>query len=224
MKREPRTMGYKVLLTGFPPWHLFDPNPSGEIAKALDKRTIDGATVYSKVIPSAFDETPKAIRETLRNLDPDLIISMGLFPSAVALQVERVFVNLMDCDGVPDNKGNKPVDIPIVPGGPYAYAATIPVRKIVETLNRADIPAVISNSGMTHCCNLAGYTALHFIAENRLTTRAGFIHIPFTPHNVAQLDGGRPPATTFNTPSLPLAVCTKGVELAISTAIKEINR
>jgi pyroglutamyl-peptidase len=211
---------YKVLLTGFEPYHIFDENPSGTVALALDGREIEGATVHSKILPSLFDETPKAISKLLEEEKPDISISLGLMPYSVAVQVERFAVNLKDytADGIPDNKGQKPVDEQIVAGGPLALAATIPVRRICEEINRAGIPAVISNTAGTHNCNLTLYTSLRFVEQNRMKMRVGFMHVPFTPRLVAQISG-RPPYT----PSLPLDVSTKAVEIAISTAVKDVR-
>ena len=49
-----------------------------------------------------------------------------------------------------------------------------PVRKILEVLNNAEIPALISNSLGTHNCRLTMHSTLHSIEQN--TRSKGTFH------------------------------------------------
>jgi pyroglutamyl-peptidase len=203
----------RILLTGFPPWAGFDPNPSGEVTKVLHKRKIGRAVVNSIILPSSFKKSFEVLKMELEKGDmPSAIISLGLMPFASAIQIERVAINVKDCEGIPDNDGEKPQDEPIVAGGPIAYFSTLPIRKIVENLNKSGIPAVISNSGGTHCCNLTMYSVLHYLSQHEWNIPAGFIHLPFLPQNLRQIMH-----KPQNTPSLPLDVMVHAVQISIQT-------
>ena len=78
---------------------------------------------------------------------------------------------------IPDNAGHLATDEPIVEGGVAAYFSTLPVRKIVEGVKNAGLPAEVSYSAGAYVCNDVLYTLLAKMAEN--STRVGFIHIPY---------------------------------------------
>ena len=91
---------------------------------------------------------------------------------------ERVAINLMDAR-IPDNAGFQPVDQPVVPGGPAAYFATLPVRRMAEAIEKAGLPAQISNTAGTYVCNCLLYTLLHTAAVEYPGMPGGFIHVPY---------------------------------------------
>ena len=71
------------------------------------------------------------------------------------LTVERIAQNLNDASryGLADNEGKAPVDEPIVPGGPAARYATLPIRAMVKAMRAAGFPADISDAPGTLVCN-----------------------------------------------------------------------
>jgi pyroglutamyl-peptidase len=209
----------RILLTGFEPYANFDINASGEVAKLLDGKKLGSCMVHSIVLPVSFKDSFKALKQRLIRAKPwHAIISMGLSPYASAVRVERIAINIMDCNGIPDNKGEKPVDEPIVPNGELAYLSTLPVRKIIRNLNRAQVPATLSNSAGTHLCNCIMYSVLNFVSQNDWKTKAGFIHLPFLPQQLPKIRN-RPP----NTPSLPLETSVKAIRIALETVATSVS-
>jgi pyroglutamyl-peptidase len=205
-----------VLLTGFEPYGVFSLNPTEEIALSLNGKKIGDGIIRSLVLPVIFEKAFDVLRSQLdEERPPDVIISLGLSPFSSAIHVERIAINLKDYDGIPDNDGKKPMDEPILPDGPLALASTLPISKIVESLNAAGIPARISNSAGTHLCNYIMYRELDFVSRRRWLTRAGFIHVPFVPQQVSSLS-----ARPADTPSLPLEVSKKAIEIAIRVALE----
>jgi pyroglutamyl-peptidase len=80
---------------------------------------------------------------------------------------------------IPDNAGNRPVEAPILPGGPDGIFATVPVARMAEAIVGAGLPGKISNTAGTFVCNDTLYRLLaHFAGTG---TRVGFVHVPHLP-------------------------------------------
>lgn len=177
--RAPRPEGGVVLLTGFEPFGGQARNPSAEIARALDGRTIRGHRVVGAVLPCAFDVSGQRLRQLLRRHRPGLVIACGLAGGRAGFSVERVAINLQDAR-IPDNRGAQPVDRPVVRGGPAAYWSTLPVKAIVARLSRAGVAAAVSQTAGTFVCNHVFYLLMHALRRNR-RIRGGFVHVPWLP-------------------------------------------
>jgi len=204
----------RIVLSGFEPYGGFEENPSAEVVMKMHGRIIGGAKVDSVILPVSFRRSFNVLQATIEDgEEPCIIISTGLMPFASAIQVERVAINIKDYDGVPDNEGSKPQDEPILQDGPPAYFSTLPVRKIVQRLIEAGIPAMISNTAGTHLCNFIMYNVLHYVTKRGWKTKVGFIHFPFLPKQLQKLTH-RPPTTA----SLPLDIMVRAIEVSILTA------
>jgi len=208
-----------VLITGFEPYGEEKYNPSGEIARKFNGKVIDDAKIFGFEIPVSFKRVGGVLAKLIDDVKPKIVINLGLAPRTTYIRVERVAINIMDAG--PDNDGYKAVDEPIIPNGPAAYFATIPVRKIVEAVRNEGIPASISNSAGTFLCNCTMYHTLHYITVNNLDAIAGFIHIPYTLEQAAK----KPPKSFLGMPppSLPLNAIEKAVEIAIKISIKKVR-
>lgn len=198
----------KVLMTAFEPFGGEEINPSWEALKALPAE-IDGAAVVKRQLPVSF----RGVREILPKLiveeKPEVVILTGQAGGRPNITVERVAVNIMD-SRMADNEGFAPEDEPVFEGAPAAYFATLPIKAIVSALREAKIPAGVSNTAGTYVCNTAMFTALHTIAVAGMTTRAGFIHVPFA-HEQA-LDKPRP--------SMALETIARALEVVVRTALQ----
>ena len=93
---------------------------------------------------------------------------------------------------MPDNAGVAPDQEPIVPDGPAAYLATIPVKKLALELRAAGIPAAVSNSAGTYVCNDVMYTLLRLLSEAPGNHVGGFVHVPLAPVQAAERTGSAP--------------------------------
>jgi pyroglutamyl-peptidase len=174
-----------VLVTGFTPFGGEATNPSWEIAKALPK-TIGGYQVETLRVPTEFGKSIALAAKAIDKLKPDI--------DAV----------------IADNAAQQPIDEAIAPGAPAAYFSTLPIKAIVAAMNKADIPAAVSNTAGTFVCNHLLYGVLHHIAQQKLETRAGFMHVPFLPAQAV----GRGAA------SMSLASMIEGTKVAIMAAIR----
>jgi pyroglutamyl-peptidase len=122
--------------------------------------------------------------------------------------VERLGINVNDFR-VTDNDGAQPVDLPVVPGGPAAYFATIPVRAVVAALHAAGIPASISNSAGAHLCNHTLYLLGHLATTEYPGMRCGFVHLPGLPEQAVRRPGH---------PSMSAATAAAALGIAVTVA------
>ena len=195
----------KILVTGFEPWDDWSHNPSGDIALALDGETIGGCEIVSAILPVVHGEDIAIVRQLIETHDPLAVVSLGLHGSASVLHIERVAVNLKVIEGE---------DYPVVDGGPDAYFATLPTRKMVVGIQEAvQIPAKLTYSAGTFLCNHIMYQVLHEISVNELDLKAGFIHLPPTPDMVLDT----------NKASMALADTQRGVVGALQAVAKNVN-
>lgn len=163
----------KLLLSGFEPFLGFPINPTEAIVKELDGKEVGGFSVHGVLLPVDFEKAGPSILEVIEEVQPDVVISLGLAAGRSSITPERIAINCRD--GEPDNNGVALQDAPVVEGGPDGYFSTLPIRKMVDVLNESGYPARISNTAGTYLCNNIMYTVLNAVGDG---VRAGFVHIP----------------------------------------------
>ncbi len=208
MNHKPR-----IVVTGFEPFAHGSENPTLEVlAQLRSSNDIDGelTTVQMPVDSGIIAELTSAKLDALR---PDVWISLGVAPGLAVVAVERIAANVMDFP-IPDNVGAQYGGEPVFEGAPAGRLATLPVKAIASELRAAGIPAKVSNSPSTYLCNQMMYTVLHLVAEKKMATRAGFIHVPAHPSFVAKQVY---PLTEM--PSMSIDLMADAVKKAIRTAL-----
>ena len=190
-------MEKRLLITGFDPFGGSHANPSWMAVEQLPEKV--GEFMLCKLpIPTVFGKAAERVLEAASDFRPDVILCVGLAGGRNAVTPERIAVNIRDAR-IPDNEGNQPCGAFVVPDGPAAYFATVPVTKMADAIRSCHIPATVSNSAGAFVCNDTLYTLLHHYAGSPV--RVGFIHVP----NIPEL----------GEPSLPLAQITRALEAAI---------
>ena len=162
-------------MTGFEPFLKFKENPTMEVVEALDGKVYGDYVVYGRIMKVDFEESAKQLKAYIDEVQPDIIISLGLAAGRFKITPERIAINMKD--GEPDNNGFAPVDVKIEEDGADAYFSTLPIRRMVNRLNKAGLPAEISNTAGTYLCNNIMYEGLLYAKHNG-DLLAGFIHIP----------------------------------------------
>ena len=190
----------KLLITGFDPFGGERINPSWEAVKLLPE-TIGEYALTKMQIPTVFGQAAEAVLAAARDLSPDVILSVGQAGGRNAVTPEVIGINLREA-GIPDNMGNRPVNTPVIAGGPDACFATVPVREMVKSITSAGLPAALSFSAGAFVCNDVLYTLLHHYRGT--DTRVGFIHVPFLPEQAKE-----------NVPSMALSQIVSGLTAAI---------
>ena len=197
-----------VLLTGFEPFNGADVNPSWEAARALDGWSGPGFQVAARELPCVFGRANLALFDAIDALQPDIVIAVGQAGGRHEISVERVALNVDDAT-IPDNAGQQPVDATIADGGPAAYFSTLPIKAIVRALRLRGFPAGVSQTAGTFVCNHVFYGLMQHAQSRGM--KAGFIHVPFLPQQVA----GRADVA----PSMALNDIIDGLRIAVEVAV-----
>ncbi len=138
----------------------------------------------ARVLPCAFAASLPALRQALEAHRPSLVVCAGQAGGRAEVTPERVAINLIDAR-IPDNAGAQPVDAPVVAEGPAAYFTTLPVKACVAAIRAAGVPASVSHTAGTYVCNQVFYGLMHLLATEFPGARGGFVHVPFSPEQVA---------------------------------------
>lgn len=197
-----------VLLTGFAPFGGEDVNPSWEAVRALDGKRIGGHRIVARCLPVEFGRANAALRRAIADTSPALVLCVGQAGGRAAISIERVAINVDDAR-IPDNAGNAPVDAPIVARGPAAYFSTLPIKRLRAALDRAGIPAEVSQTAGTYVCNHVFYGLMHAL-KRRPGLRGGFVHIPYSPEQAARHPGA---------PSLPVATVVDALRIVVRESL-----
>lgn len=202
----------KVLLTGFEPFGGETLNPAQEAVKMV-KENIKGADIVKCYVPVVFGKSIETVYQAMKKENPDVVLLIGQAGGRYEITPERVGIN---CDDgrIPDNEGNQPVDQPIFADGPAAYFSTLPIKKMVEYIKKANVPAAVSNTAGTYVCNHLMYGTLYHIAKEFPNTIGGFMHVPFLHEQVMNKK---------ETPSLSIDDVVKGIEAAIEAIVDSKN-
>ena len=171
-----------LLITGFDPFGGETVNPSWEAVCRLPD-TVSGYRLTKLQIPTVFAAAADTVLAAAKNVD--VILCVGQAGGRDAVTPERIAVNMASAS-IPDNAGNRPVEAPILPGGPDGIFATVPVAAMARAIIDAGLPGKISNTAGTFVCNDTLYRLLTHYAGTG--TRVGFIHVPHLPGQAK--DGG----------------------------------
>ena len=202
----------KVLLTGFEPFGGESLNPAQEAVRMV-KENIKGADVVKCYVPVVFGKAIETVYQAMKKENPDVVLLIGQAGGRYEITPERVAIN---CDDgrIPDNEGNQPVDQPVFADGPAAYFSTLPIKKMVEYMKKANVPAALSNTAGTYVCNHLMYGTLYHIAKEFPNTIGGFMHVPFLHEQVMNKK---------ETPSLSIDDVVKGIEASIEAIVDSKN-
>lgn len=196
-----------ILLTGFDPFGGHALNPSWLIAQALHGQRIGGHRVVAAQLPTVFGTSVHRLDTLIEAHRPSIVLCLGQAGGRGALSLERVGININDAR-IPDNTGNQPIDTPVVPGGPAAYFASLPIKAMLRTVQREGVPCEVSQTAGTFVCNHVLYGLMHLLqarGAGRAGTRGGFAHVPWLPEQ--------------GTPHLALRDMVRGVHAALWAAV-----
>lgn len=199
----------KLLVTGFEPFGGQATNPSFEAVCRLPN-VIAGAQVLKLQVPVVFGTGADTVLAAVDEHVPDLVLCVGQAGGRSCITPEFVGINCIDAR-IPDNAGNQPRNQRIVANGPDAFFSTVPVHAMASACVSAGIPAEVSYSAGTFCCNELLYRLLFHLAARHPKTRAGFIHVPYSTEQAATMSGAAP--------SMSLDDMTRGLEVMIETAL-----
>ena len=117
----------------------------------------------------------------------------------------------MDDFRIPDNEGNQVIDEPVFSDGDNAYFVKLPVKAMVQNIQKNKIPASVSYTAGTFVCNHVLYGVLYLVEKKYKGKKSGFIHIPFLPEQVVD---------KRNMPSMELNTIVTGLTAAIEAIVE----
>lgn len=196
----------RILLTGFQPFAGATVNPSELIVRRLRSAPPPGVQLSTAILPVDRHAGPARLVQAVETCRPEAVLCLGQASGRAVLSIERVAVNLLDYP-IADNAGLRVIDESIVPGGPAAYFATLPVRAMLDAVLAVQVPAELSMTAGTFLCNQVMYALLHHLHAGGKAVLAGFIHVPALPEQAT----GRHPAN----PSMSAETMAKGVRAAL---------
>ena len=109
------------------------------------------------------------------------------------------------------------------------HFATWDAAALAGELLDNDLPAIVSHHAGTHLCNLVLYCAAGAMACAGLDGPVGFLHLPYTPKQVARfLKNGPPggdtaPMTPRALPSMPLATQEAALRLMLAGLVRQLR-
>jgi len=217
-----------ILITGFEPYGGRDINPSLEIMRHLDGRTISGREIIGRGLPVSLARLRGTAERMIDEFRPAAVIGLGLWPGETIIRIERLAVNLADFE-ISDNDGNKAMDTALAANGSTALFATLPLRAIARSMLERGIPAMLSASAGTFLCNACLYEFLSVCETSPNPILCGFIHVPYFPEQVAAIltservkPDGRPHRAA-QLASMGLDQQVQAIEAAISETVKSLE-
>lgn len=203
----------RVLITGFDKFGGESINPSSLCVNSLPD-VIDNIEIKKVTLPTVFKDSSRVLEENIKSFSPNIIICVGQAGGRSKITPERIAINIDDAR-IPDNIGNSPIDEAIRKDGENAYFSTLPIKAIVDELNKNNIPSAISNTAGTFVCNHIMYEALYITSKNYPNIKAGFIHIPYIEEQVKD----KP-----NMPFMKKEYIITALELIIKTAVNYYDK
>jgi len=170
------------LLTAFEPFGKDVENASAIICQQIPSQGAE-YRIEKRILPTEFTAGAQALIRAIDETMPEMVICLGQAGGRKHVTPERVAINLMDAP-IPDNAGEQPDEVEIIPGGPTAYLTNIPIKAVVQRASEAGYPVQVSNSAGLYVCNDIFYTLMNHIAYTPANEAVpaiwgDFIHIPY---------------------------------------------
>lgn len=194
---------YKTLITGFEAYWNYPENSSWVVAESLSLKRSDISAI-SRQMPVSFARSGIALRNTVKEHRPDLILMLGQSGGSDRVKLERLAINLQDAK-LPDNDGYIADEDVIDDEGENVLFTNVPIKQLRSLVENTGISVKISNSCGLYVCNRLYYEALKICREIP-GTQALFIHLPYYE--------GQPSAKPGK-PVMPLCDMTKAVSMII---------
>lgn len=188
-----------LLITGFDPFGGATVNPSWEAVAKLPDR-IGNWMLCKLQIPTVFGLAAQTVLEKAQEVNPAAILCLGVAAGRSAVTPERIGINVRSAR-IPDNHGNQPKDLPVIPHGPDGLFSTMPVSAMAAAIEETGLPGAVSNTAGTFVCNDVLYTLLHHYHGTGV--KVGFLHVTQLPEQ--------------GDPSLPLADTIRAITAAIQS-------
>lgn len=156
-----------MLVLGFGPFLDVADNPAARLARAVDGATVGGRRVVGRVMPVSYSRGPELAASLAEDLDPELILGVGVARDRPEPWVERV--GRRRCSATEaDVDGTAGADLE--PEGPEEVEASLDVDALAAALGCG-----VSRDAGRYVCNGWLYRAVRTLGAGR---PVGFLHVP----------------------------------------------
>jgi pyroglutamyl-peptidase len=186
-----------LLITAFEPYDRWQENSSWLALVELTRELPPGAKVVTRRYPVDFQETRSRLADDLA-ADYDFALLLGQAPGLGRIHLEAIGVNVAGHSSLLPDQFQ-----PLIPEGPAAYRSQLPLAQWAAEVRQLGIPCQVSYHAGTYLCNAALYLTHHIAHEQRLKTRAAFIHLPLAPSQVL--------ADRQDLPTMPSSLCAEAI-------------
>lgn len=163
----------RVLVSGFTTFGKHTENSSEIIVNQLKQTKLEGIDLHTCILPVAFSSAFDHLKFEIESFRPEIVIALGLAGNRSKIEIEKVAINLIDCD-IPDNEGILLQNKSIVENGTPAFFSTLPIQELRKL--QYSFPVTVSYSAGAYVCNYLMYRLMDFTKETNI--KAGFIHLP----------------------------------------------
>ena len=167
-----------LVLSCFEPFGNDEINSSA-IVSAMIPECCGNVRVTKTILPVVYKKSYEILYELISEVKPDFVICMGQAGGRKKISIEKIAVNINNSTSS-DNKGKVFCDEIIISDGGLAYAASLPVLKMLQACNSEF--AEISYSAGTFVCNDLFYRMLYNECKSKEKHHTGFLHLPYTEH------------------------------------------
>ncbi len=199
----------KILVTGFEPFDGFSVNPSAELAKAFQGRTIGEHRIVSVVLSLDYNKILDEVSKAINEYAPNFILCCGQANRA-SIAIERIAVNAQSMKRA-DNYGNTPETDIIDPDGPAGLFSNIDPHPLIEALLKEGIPASVSYHAGIYGCNWLLYKLMKWVEDGEYDYRVTFIHVPPLPSQAIEKEKPELATMPLNTIVCALEVIIKSL-------------
>jgi len=168
----------KVLVTCFDAFGGETINSAQKAVDLLPSR-VRFTRIITAQIPTKYNDSVETIKHLLEVHSPDVLLMVGQAAGRTQPELERIGIN-WDSASTADNGGDIRLNQKICDEGPDGLFTTLPIEKLAAACRESGLPCNISYSAGTFVCNHVLYSMLYHAAENQLSVKVGFLHLPVT--------------------------------------------
>ncbi len=162
-------MSRPVLVLGFGPFRDVVDNPAARLARAVDGVRVEGRPVVGEEMPVSYLRGPQSSVARIRQLDPVLVVGLGVANSRADVCVERLG-RWVGADTQADVDGACWRPDPTESAPPAVVEATLDVVAMAEALD-----ARVSDDAGDYVCNAWLYRVVRAVGGD---LPVGFVHLP----------------------------------------------
>ena len=178
-----------IIITAFEAFGDSTENPTQDVLAEIPDFMFD-TRVIKVSLPVVYGHAFDVLLPYIEEHNPKLILMLGLAAGRTHVNIERIAININDTKSK-DNLGHIRQFHTIKDNGQDGLFTTLPLQQIMSRMHKKALPVAISNTAGAYVCNDLMYRVLSHIKTLQLDTKAGFIHVPYLPHQV------------INKPSMP---------------------